>query len=253
MRIIPGFDAILNFRDYGGYPVAGEGRLVTGKLFRSGHHNLATPADLDFFASHDVATIIDLRGDNERILHPCRRHETFTGTVVFEPGETAEHVGPNVDPHDKAALDARMEAIYRIMPFMPALSGTYRLYLQALIDRPGGSMIHCFAGKDRTGIGVALVHHLAGVHHDDMVEDYLSSNDSALLDRRIEIEADWLYQNYGPLSDAALRAFFGVEASYLDAALDEMAKRYGSVDGYCEAVLGVTPEKREKLRAALIV
>jgi protein tyrosine/serine phosphatase len=251
MPSAPAFENILNFRDYGGYPAA-RGRLVTGRLFRSGHHNQATATDLDLFTGHDVSTIIDLRGDAERVLHPCRRHATFAGAVVFEPGETAEHVGPSIDPHDKAALDGRMAAIYRIMPFMPALAGTYRLYIQALAEQPGGSMVHCFAGKDRTGIAVALVHHLTGVHRDDMIADYLLSNDSALLDRRIEIEADWLYENYGPLSDAALRAFFGVEASYLEAALDSMTERHGSVDGYCEAVLGVTPDVREKLRASLV-
>jgi protein tyrosine/serine phosphatase len=246
------FESILNFRDYGGYPAAG-GRLVTGRLYRSGQHGQATPADLDLFASHDVATVIDLRGDNERANYPCQRHPSFTADIVFAPGETVEHVGQSVDPHDKAALDARMQTIYRMLPFIPALAGTYRLYLQALIDRPGGSMVHCFAGKDRTGVGVALVHHLTGVHHDDLVEDYLHSNDKALLDRRIEIEADWLYENYGALSDAALRAFFGVEASYLEAAFDEMATRHGSVEGYAEAVLGMTPERREALRANLVI
>jgi protein tyrosine/serine phosphatase len=252
MHTIPNFEAILNFRDYGGYPADG-GRLVTGRLYRSGHHFQATPADLDIFVGHDVATIIDLRGDSERVLHPCRRHPTFAAEIVFAPGETVEHVGPSVDLGDKPALDARMQTIYRMLPFIPALAGTYRLYLQALIDRPGGSMVHCFAGKDRTGVGVALVHHLTGVHRDDIVGDYLRSNDPALLDRRIEIEADWLYENYGPLNDAALRAFFGVHPSYLEAALDEMAARHGSVEGYAEKVLGFTPERREQLRAALIV
>jgi protein tyrosine/serine phosphatase len=252
MTMLLGNDGILNFRDYGGYAVDG-GRLVSGRLYRSGHHNQATPADLDAFAAHDVTTIIDLRGDSERDMHPCRRHANFIADVIFEPGETVEHVGTKIDPGDRPAMDARMQAIYRILPFIPALSGTYRLYLQALAERPGGSMVHCFAGKDRTGIGVALVHHLVGVHRDDMIEDYLRSNDRALIDRRIEIEADWLYENYGSISDAGLRAFFGVEASYLEAALDEMAVRYGSIEGYAETVLGVTPERREALRAALIV
>jgi len=247
-----GYDGILNFRDYGGYSVTG-GRLVTGRLFRSGHHHQASEGDLEAFAGHGVATIIDLRGDSEREMHPCRRHASFAAEVVFEPGETVEHVGPSISPIDRPALDARMQMIYRILPFLPALAGTYRLYLQALADRPGGSMIHCFAGKDRTGIGVALLHHLVGVHRDDIVEDYLRSNDPVLLDRRIEIEADWLYENYGALSDSALRAFFGVDASYLEAAFDEMTTRHGSVDGYAEAVLGITPARREALRAALVV
>jgi protein tyrosine/serine phosphatase len=252
MSSFPAFSGILNFRDYGGYAADG-GRLVTGRLYRSGHHHQATSADLDIFTGHDVATIIDLRGDSERQLHPCQRHPRFAAAIVFAPGETVEHVGHMISPEDRPALDMRMQAIYRMLPFIPALAGTYRLYLRALIDGQGGSMVHCFAGKDRTGIAVALVHHLTGVHRDDMLADYMRSNDPALLDRRIEIEADWLYENYGALSDAALRAFFGVDASYLEAAFDEMAARHGSVEGYAEAVLGFTPAERERLRAALIV
>ena len=252
MSSLPDFDGILNFRDYGGYPAQG-GRLVTGRLYRSGHHHQATEADLDRFTGQSVATIIDLRGDSERAMHPCRRHPDFSAAVVFAPGETVEHVGTQVDPGDRTALDRRMQAIYRILPFIPALAGTYRLYIDALIGRPGRSMVHCFAGKDRTGIAVALVHRLTGVHQDDLVADYLRSNDPALLDRRIAIEADWLYENYGPLSDAALRAFFGVDASYLEAAFAAMAERHGSVEGYAEAVLGVTPDRHEALQAALIV
>lgn len=246
------YDRIFNIRDYGGYRADG-GRLVTGKLFRSGHHYSATPADLDQFAAQGVDTIVDLRGDGERVTHPCVRHASFAADVLFVPGETAEHDGPRGDPEDQAARDAWMEDVYRKLPFTPALVGTYRLYFDALIDRPGASMVHCFAGKDRTGIAVALVHHLTGVHRDDMMADYMRSAERALIDRRIAIEAESISDWYGTVSEAAMRRVFSVEPQYLEAALDTMIERHGSIDSYAETILGVTPARREALKARLIV
>lgn len=248
------FERIYNFRDYGSYPTP-HGRLASGRLFRSGHHHGATPTDLARFGAHGIDTVIDLRGDSERASYPCTRAEGFAGDVLFAPGETdgRDPAVPYADFEDAAAADARMRAIYRLLPFVPALAGTYRLFLDALIERPGASMVHCFAGKDRTGIAVALVHHLTGVHHDDLMADYLRSSDPALIERRIAGEGPAIRAQHGPRSDAALRRMFGVEPQYLEAAFAAMTDRHGSIEGYAEAVLGVTPARAEGMRAALIV
>lgn len=247
------YDRIFNFRDYGGYPAAG-GRLVTGSLFRSGHHHGATPADLGRFGTTGVRTVIDLRGDSERTAFPCARGEGFAADVLFAPGETDGRAAdiPPTDFEDAASAERWMVAVYALLPFLPALAGTYRLFLASLIDRPGASMVHCFAGKDRTGIAVALVHLLTGVHRDDMMADYLASSDPALIERRVALEGPTLRALFGTRSDAALRRQFGVEASYLESALAAMAARNGSVAGYAEAVLGMTPARVAALRARLV-
>lgn len=244
------FERIFNFRDYGGYATA-HGRLVTGQLFRSGHHHGATAADLDLFGRHGIARVIDLRGDSERTSHPCSRAPGFAADVLFAPGETDGREIPRADFEDAAASRARMIAVYRLLPFVPALAATYRLFLDALIERPGASMVHCFAGKDRTGIAVALVHALTGVHCDDLMADYLRSNDPDLIERRLVAEAPTIRAAFGDRSDAALRRMFGVEAAYLDAAFGAMDERHGGVDGYAEAVLGITPARAALLRARL--
>lgn len=247
------YERIFNFRDYGGYPAAG-GRLVTGSLFRSGHHHGATPADLGRFGATGVRTVIDLRGDSERSAFPCARGEGFAADVLFEPGETDGRAAdiPQTDFEDAEGATRRMVAIYAHLPFLPPLAGTYRLFLAALIDRPGASMVHCFAGKDRTGIAVALVHLLTGVHRDDMMADFLRSSDPALIERRVALEGPLLRTLYGPRSDEALRRQFGVEEAYLESALAAMAARHGSIAGYAEAALGMTPARVEALRARLV-
>ena len=71
-RVLP-LSGIHNFRDYGGYAVEGGGRLREGVLWRSAHHEAATDEDLAALDALRLETIIDLRGDDERELHPCRR------------------------------------------------------------------------------------------------------------------------------------------------------------------------------------
>ena len=63
----------------------------------------------------------------------------------------------------------------------------FRRYFQALAAAEGPVLIHCAAGKDRTGILAALTHHLVGVHADDIVADYLLTNDLLAIDRRIPL------------------------------------------------------------------
>ncbi|MBA4081322.1 MAG: protein-tyrosine-phosphatase, partial [Erythrobacter sp.] len=65
---------IHNLRDYGGYAVAGGGRVREGVLLRSGQHMEASDADLALLDMLDIRTVIDLRGTSEREGFPCRRH-----------------------------------------------------------------------------------------------------------------------------------------------------------------------------------
>lgn len=249
------FEGIHNFRDYGGYQ-ARAGQLVRGRLWRSGQHADATPADLAGVRALGIATVIDLRGDSERAAFPCLRHEDFAGEVLFFPGETASLKGHAA--HEEAldtiisADDARdrMIRLYYGMPWRDVLVGTWRLYGEALATRDGASLLHCLAGKDRTGVGVALVHHLLGVHHDDLMDDYLLTNTAGNVEARIAAQSHSLSERN--LSDAALRVVLGVEAVYLDTAFAAIRERHGSVEAYAEDVLGIGPAHVSAMEARLI-
>jgi protein tyrosine/serine phosphatase len=145
-----------------------------------------------------------------------------------------------------------MVKLYETLAWRPILVGTYSLYLPALAERDGASLLHCLAGKDRTGVAAALVHLLLGVHHDDAMEDYLLTNVAGNIDRRIEAGAKHLRDGHPGIEDAALRALMGVHPEYLDTALGAIRDRHGSVEGYAEDVLGFTPEMREKLASRLV-
>jgi protein-tyrosine phosphatase len=255
-RVHP-FAGIHNFRDYGGYDTP-EGRLRTGLLFRSGQHGAATQDDLSRFAGMGIATIIDLRGDGERRTMPCARPTGFSGDILFAPGETA---GTELAPHEEAgrgiasADEARaaMTELYRNMPFRPVLVASMRLYFEALATRDGPTLIHCLAGKDRTGLAVALLHALLGVHADDIMADYLLTNTAGDPQARIAAAAPSIRERYGAqLSEEAIVALMSVDARYLDTALATIADRHGDVPAYAEAMLGVDAARRAAIRERLV-
>jgi protein tyrosine/serine phosphatase len=249
------FEGIHNFRDYGGYQ-ARAGRLARGRLWRSGQHAGATPDDLARVRDLSIATVIDLRGDSERAAFPCLRLKDFAGDVLFHPGETASLHGQAV--HAEAAdrirtLDDardRMIRLYQGMAFREVLVGTWRLFGQALATRDGASLLHCLAGKDRTGVGAALIHYLLGVHHDDIIADYLLTNTAGNIEARIASQSHNL-ADMG-LSDAAMRVVLGVEAVYLDTAFAAIRERFGSIEAYAETALGIGREQVAAMEARLV-
>lgn len=256
-RVIP-LSGIHNFRDYGGYAASG-GRLRRGLLWRSGQHADATPEDLETVHRLGIATVIDLRGDSEREKFPCVRHGAFDAAVVFHPGETAGLQGRAVHEESSSEIvtaadaHAAMVRLYETLAWRPILVGTYRLYFQALAGERAPSLLHCLAGKDRTGLGAALVHTVLGVHPDDVMADYLLTNSAGNVDRRIEAGAKHMRGNYGSrIEEAAIRALMSVEPDYLQTSLDQIRARHGSVEAYAEEVLGVGPELRAALAANLI-
>lgn len=250
-RIIP-LTGIHNFRDYGGYAAADGGRVKKGVLFRSGQHRDATPDDLQRVGDLGLATIIDLRSDAERELYPCPRPDNHAAELVFAPGNTLgadSHVDAARGVTTAAEAHAAMVELYRKMPFRPVLVNTYRLFFEKLAERDGPSLVHCLAGKDRTGVAVALVHHQLGVHHDDIAEDYLLTNVAGDVERRIAAGAESVRANFGKdMEDAAVRTIMSVDGAFLDAALEAI----GDIDTYCETVLGITPARREALRKQLV-
>jgi protein-tyrosine phosphatase len=247
---------IHNFRDYGGYRARGGATLRTGLLYRSSQHKDATAEDLAHVASINFATIIDLRGDSERRDFPCARPDDFGAEIVFAAGETMGHA-----PHVEAARSVRtpeeskasLGRGYAEMPFRPVLVQSFRCYFEALATRDGPSLVHCLAGKDRTGIAVALLHDLLGVHWDDIMADYLLTNVAGNIDARVAAGAEVVRQNFGPeMTDDAVRMLMSVQPEWLDTAFDAMRREHGSVQAYARDVLQVTPEQVSALEARFL-
>jgi protein tyrosine/serine phosphatase len=244
-----------NFRDYGGYAVSGGGRVREGLLFRSAQHGGATPDDLLKIGSIGLSTVVDLRGEKERRANPCKRPEGFAAQVLFHEGETAAmppHLQAKLETVNAENMRAATADVYRSLPMRPGLLDIFARYFEALADRDGPSLVHCFAGKDRTGIAVALLHHILGVHEDDILDDYLLTNTVGDVEARIADGAEHVRKRYGDMSPETMRVIMGVAPEYLASAMDEIRLRYGSVDAYLEQELGVTAQMQDWLRGKYI-
>lgn len=252
-RFLP-LKTIHNLRDYGGYAAAG-GHVKSGMLWRSGHHADADDADLGSVEEIGFATVIDLRGNAERKRHSCRRDAAFDGEVLFYDGETAglaPHLEAAQGSMDADSARAAMMSLYAALPERSGLNAILRRYFAVLAEGRGPSLVHCAAGKDRTGIAVDLLHHILGVHPDDAMTDYLLTNDAPHNDRRISEGMAMLGKRYGARDEATARVLMGVDAKFLQAARDAVRERFGSTDAYLEQELGVDAPMQDRLRLQLV-
>jgi len=249
------FEAIENFRDFGGYgTVCGRG-LVSGRLYRSGHHAHATDADLAKLRALGLAAIVDLRQASEREREPSRRWDGFGALVVENDILSSQDwvTELQASPLTAESLVADTLRHYRMNVFEPRLVDLFGRFLRAVGEADGAVVVHCAAGKDRTGLACAFLHHIAGVHHDDMIADYLLTNDESRLDRKVAQAGGFVERLVGRRpSDEALRAWVQVYPEFLDAAFDEIRSRCGSMDRYLEEVLGVDAALRERIHTRLL-
>lgn len=254
-RRIP-FEAIDNFRDFGDY-AAGQRRLKRGLLYRSASQARATDADLEKLAGLGLSVIVDLRRSNEREREPSRRWAGFGAQVIENDigQESADEWATFIQTSDLTAASFRnyMLEYYRHLPHQTRHIDLYRRYFRALVEHEGPILVHCAAGKDRTGIICALTHHVAGVHDDDIRDDYLLTNDPERLERRLPQMRDVVREQTGrTASDEALMVAMRVEAEYLDMAFKVMCDEHGSLDGYLDDVLGLDADLRGRLHDRLL-
>ncbi|MEM7700776.1 MAG: tyrosine-protein phosphatase [Pseudomonadota bacterium] len=243
---------IHNLRDYGGWTTVDGGRVKTGLLWRSGQHRDATDNDLDAFQALDIRTIIDFRGESEREKFPCRRHTDFEADIIAHPGETSsspphEGGGGAVTMTAQLAYD-RMIAVYTRMPVNPAMISMFSRYFEALDTREGGSLIHCFAGKDRTGVGATLLLHVLGVHRDDTVAEFLRTNDAPTMHILENQSLPRMREVYDGIEEGAVENLMNVRPEYIATYFSEVERDHGSLDSYLAQTLGVDEARKARLR-----
>jgi protein-tyrosine phosphatase len=249
-----------NFRDIGGYSGA-DGRTVRyGKVYRSQLIQKLTDADLATLRGLDIRYICDLRGDPERKKAP--------NAWVEEPMPLQRHLDIGMDVRAGADVlvgmitaDPTVNGVRQMMTF------TYSMLPKAFEGKLGPVLndilagehfpilIHCTAGKDRTGFMTAMLLLTLGVSLDEVQYDYALTEKYTDMDRMMAASAAYLKDIVGDRIEAdqeMLRLLCGTSPDYLNAALGVVEKDYGSVEGYLAQTAGFDAAKRERLRELLL-
>ncbi|MBT8427675.1 MAG: tyrosine-protein phosphatase [Erythrobacter sp.] len=249
-------DGIHNFRDFGGWEITGTGRVKSGLLWRSGQHVGASDADLQAIDALGIKTVIDLRGVSERERNPCRRAPDWNGEVIAFEGETSSsppHMDVAPDTTTAEFARERMIGVYTRMPRNPAMTEMFSRYFGALADREGASLVHCFAGKDRTGVAAMLVLHVLGADKDQQMAEFLRTNDAPTLEVLASQSVPGIEARLGrKLDEEAIRALLEVQEDYLATFWRVVEEDHGSLDRYLENALGVDEVLKDRLRARFV-
>jgi protein-tyrosine phosphatase len=243
----------LNFRDLGGLPTEG-GTIRPGRLYRS-----EGPANFDIEHATElhalgIRLIVDLRAQVECEKHPHEWQPTarIMNLDMNNDLRTETNEGWNAlrdDPSEAGAIRA-MTFNYAAMPI--ALHPWLAPLANAMLEDGLPVMIHCTAGKDRTGVLVALLLKLLSAPHEAIVADYHRSDVFAQNLRMGGSIADAFEKTFGfTPSQATIDAMIGVNTAFLDAALAAIDQQWGSLDAYFVSA-GVTPQIRSRLRSALV-
>lgn len=239
-----------NFRDLGGLHTADGHAVKPGLFYRSGPLGSLTEKGRADFARLHVTRIVDLRTTEER-SHDAYSQKDVWGDAYWtrDYGMSMGNMGSLFsDPSKLTAENMRtvMTMAYRTMPKeqIPA----YRELFASLVAGKGPVVVNCTAGKDRTGIGTALVLTALGVPYETVRADYLLSNG-----------APGMNTLSGAISPALARLpadvtapLVGVDGAYLDATFAQLKQDYGSVEGFMQTQLGVGPKEIAAMRARML-
>ncbi len=253
-RLIP-FDGLTNFRDFGGYR-AGDRTIATGRFFRSANHALASEADLKRLAAMGIAAVVDLRRPSERERSPSRRWEGFSAALIenhdADEGSLSWDAFMGEWDMQAPSYGVFLTRYYEEAPYLPRILDLFTRYFETLATSEGAVVVHCAAGKDRTGLAVALTHMMVGVHKDDVVADYLLTNTSGRFETHGANWREMIRQHRGAAPDMdTMRYIMSVQPEYLERSLAVIAERHGGVEGYLRDALGVDARKRAAIEARL--
>lgn len=247
------FEGIDNFRDLGGYDTACGRGMKAGVVYRW-PVGRAADADLAKMADLGITTIVDLRRRRERDRGAVRRWPGFAGQVDGERHRGHRRGGlSGASPRPSVSTptgSGRTAWASTARPRTSPAVDLFRRYFQALAETNGALVVHCAAGKDRTGLICALTHHIAGVHRDDTLADYLMTNNEARMAARIDFLRSYILDLTGKLVDNKGLAAASVHPDYLDHGLSVISQSHGHIDNYLAEVLGVDSALRGKMRRA---
>ncbi len=247
-----------NFRDIGGHAAA-DGRTVRwGCVYRAGVLSYFTPADAERLSALGVRAICDLRRADEREREPTRWPTTDVTMLTWADGDHAPTVTgrPALRQPDAEGMRTAMLNMYRGLPrwMAPRVRGLFECAAYGRLP----VVVHCSAGKDRTGFAVAMLYAALGVSADTCMQDYLYTNEVGNFEEFIQRRrsaslgvTDDRHPLFRMPADIR-RVLFAADPDYLHAALQQIDSEFGGLESYLQQAVGLTALLRKRMQDALL-
>ncbi|SER37284.1 tyrosine-protein phosphatase [Arthrobacter sp. OV608] len=240
-----GLASVSNLRDVGGYRTRSGQWVRMGVMYRS--NALATsesPSDRAVVASLGLGQVYDLRQPFEIKNVP----DVVPEGVQYQNLKVADSFTFPEAPTTPTEARMYMEDLERQMVNSASGKASFAALLNGLATSEGAQLWHCTAGKDRTGWGAAVVLTLLGVDPDTVMKDYLLSNDYYY--NSPEVQA--LLASFPATEREVTAQIHLVHPSYLQAGLDEVKAKYGTMENYVIDGLGISPNTVKALKQRML-
>jgi protein-tyrosine phosphatase len=251
---------VQNLRDLGVWRTREGKRVRSRLLYRSAALDRLQGDDESNFAGLGIRSIFDLRSEAERTQRPDRipPGTEYVVVDVFKDSPDAAPAQLLKVPTDPKLAEEMLgggkavplfeEGYRKIVTLPSALAAFYRLFSDLSSEENRPALFHCTGGKDRTGWAAASMLMLLGVPDEVVMQEYLLTNEQLLP------ESKPIFDRFEAMGGdpELLMPVYGVRKEYLEAAMDEMRKRFGTVEGYFTDGLGLDVGIVHALRAAYI-
>lgn len=245
-----------NARDLGGMKTSDGAVIQNGYLIRSNRLSRITKRDIQILKDqYHLQKIIDLRTPMEA---EQEEDKEIAGAVYLNiPFFVESMVGISHERGNRHKIGhieniPKMEDLYVMIVENPFCQKHMEKALRQIMETEDGAVLwHCTEGKDRCGLLSAMTLFLLGVSEQDVMEDYLKTNTSAAT------RIDKMYQKWRKLGISKGRAegmlgLFMAKEEYMQAALDFVKRKYGSVDLFLKDAMEISDDERERFREKVL-
>ncbi len=245
-----------NFRDIGGYTVADGREVRWGQVYRTGVLSYFTDGDHPSLLQLGVRAICDLRRDEERVREPTRWPDAAVAPLIWADGEAPTIRGFAASrPRTAEGMYESMLHLYRELPgwMAPRIRGLF----ECIATGRAPVVVHCSAGKDRTGIAIAVLLSALGVPRATIIDDYLMTNDAGDFEQFIATRQGQLglgdaHQPLLSMPAEMRRVLFAADATYLQTAFDCIEEKFGGLDRYLSTSVQIEDRTLETVRRHML-
>jgi protein-tyrosine phosphatase len=232
-----------NFRDVGGYQTEDGRRVRWGLFYRSDDLSALTDADLAQLHGLGLKLVCDFRSPEEKAEEPDRlpaeRTPELVELPIFDESFSPVAFREKITSGTLGDTDLRRMLVEGNRMFATRYAPQYAAMFERLTQPDQlPALVHCTAGKDRTGFAAAVLLRTLGVPLETVYEDFLLTNHYTA--REIE-RTLWIIRLVSMFrtDPEQVRPVLGVERAYLEAAFGAVDERYGSFDAYRRDALGL--------------